>query len=61
MTYMDALTGATRTNAPVVKVATIADRRSGQRVAAAMERRDDDSRDFRTVRAVMSQRYGVCG
>lgn len=59
MTYMDMLQGNTRTSAPVVKRATITDTRTAQnyaRTVAAQDFRPDPE-----IRAVMRQRYGVCG
>lgn len=61
MTYFDLLAGSARTNAPIVKVATVDNESDGRRIAAARARHDDDGADFREIRSIMHNRTGVCG
>jgi hypothetical protein len=62
MSYMDALRGTSRTNAPIVKVATIHDSRSASWHGEAWDHDSyEDSASFRATRAIMANRTGVCG
>lgn len=61
MTYMEMLAGSTRTNAPVRRVATIGTAQDARRYAATMQRSDDDSHEFRSMRALMHQSYSFAG
>lgn len=62
MSYMDRLAGTTRTNAPVVTIASIGHHWAAQDAARTIRERDyADSEDYRTMRSLMNQRTGVCG
>lgn len=59
MKYMDLLQGNTRTNAPVIKRATIVDRRSAHRVAEVIMAQDYVPN--REVMECMRQRHSFAG
>jgi hypothetical protein len=62
MSYMDALRGSTRTNAPVVMAGAFTTRQDARRIADARDRREyGDSASFRETRSLMANRTGVCG